>query len=641
MSKNIIICADGTGNRGGVGRGTNVWRLYNALDLNATKPRQVAKYHDGVGTKKTLLTKIVGAAFGWGLTANVRCLYRYIALNYNPGDQVYLFGFSRGAYTVRVLHNILHYLGVPSNTKKFAPQELDNHIKWVIEEYKAACKLAFKDKENVRESLQREFAELSDIAFIGGQHQRVKDVSIGVWDTVNAVGAPANWIRRLICAPWTYDEVIENLPGKSTHARQAIAIDDERSTFNPLFWPEGRSTSIDDRIIQTWFVGMHSNVGGGYPKDGLAHVSLKWMIQELGRICEQKGKQMPLRFLSRSLAEIACKANAHDKMYDSRSAMAVYYRYSPRKILTIVNRGNEAYHKWLKMDSSAADEIDYLNSNAHVTLPLIHSSVINRLIAHTDSYLPITIPGKFNVWSDQLETQSEHLSPEEACQIIETKPEIKAIELNQTVDDKSVNKGLKQWFTQIEGEKSSRAYIWAAFAGFSSYLFFAPSLQTIKGFTCKLMQKEQCVVEASQNVIAEANPFAWFVPDIAKPWLEWIVQNPPVSIIILLALSFLYLWNRHYKSRLRTSGYFFWKHLPAEASDVSVQKVENSMLMKTQASDSALYRRERKAESVDKNPIAKKWSSRVEHLSDYLAKGSTAQFRKLGKAAKKINGTDY
>ena len=652
MSKNIIICADGTGNLGGVGRGTNVWRLYNALDLNSQKPRQVAKYHDGVGTKKTLLVKLAGAAFGWGLTANVRCLYRYVALNYNPGDQVYLFGFSRGAYTVRVLHNILHYLGVPSIPQDFTPQALDNHIKWVVDEYKHSCKKAFKDRQNVREALQREFKALGDVAFIGSHHQRVEDVTIGVWDTVNAVGAPANWIRRRVGAPWTRDEVVESLPGQSTHARQALAIDDERSTFNPLFWPQGRSESVDDRIIQAWFAGMHSNVGGGYPKDGLAHISLDWMIREMERICVTK-QQAPLQFLAQPREEIRCKANAHDKMYDSRAALAVYYRYSPRKILTVVNRGNRDYSDWAESnDVLAGDkrnrhagvvsskgsegEIEFVQAQDKLVLPLLHSSVMDRLLAHTDSYLPITIPAKFNVWSHALEKEENDAS---------APPRIKKIELKTAAQGEDSHKNLKYWFAQIEGQKSARAYIWALFALLSSYLFFAPIFDNARevtgGFVCKALQKGPCPELESNSQSETSSALSWFVPDIAAPWVNWIALNRPVSSIVLLLMALLYFWNRYYKSRLRTSGHFFWKHLPEEASSVSAQQVADSMLMKTQAADTAPQSRARKPGVLDKISLPEEVSRRFEHLTELVSTSGSAQLRKLSKAAKKFNGTDY
>src|SRR5919106_2531604 len=102
MGKNIILCSDGTGNSGGKGRGTNVWRLYKALDVSDPST-QIAFYDDGVGSEDFRLFRIMGVAFGWGLARNVRQLYTFLVRHYHPGDDIFLFGFSRGAFTVRSL----------------------------------------------------------------------------------------------------------------------------------------------------------------------------------------------------------------------------------------------------------------------------------------------------------------------------------------------------------------------------------------------------------------------------------------------------------------------------------------------------------------------------------------------------------
>src|SRR5207302_1086585 len=113
MPKNIILCSDGTGNSGGKGYGTNVWRLYLAVDHHPhnTGP-QVAFYDDGVGSQDFKLFKIIGGAFGWGISENLRELYAFLMLHYQPGDRLFLFGFSRGAFTIRTLANLVRYCGV-------------------------------------------------------------------------------------------------------------------------------------------------------------------------------------------------------------------------------------------------------------------------------------------------------------------------------------------------------------------------------------------------------------------------------------------------------------------------------------------------------------------------------------------------
>jgi uncharacterized protein (DUF2235 family) len=96
--KNIVLCSDGTGNRGGKGHGTNVWRLYRALNLKSVSPPQVAVYDEGVGTEDQKVAKTLGGALGFGLGCNIREFYTALVDHYEPGDRIYLFGFSRGAY---------------------------------------------------------------------------------------------------------------------------------------------------------------------------------------------------------------------------------------------------------------------------------------------------------------------------------------------------------------------------------------------------------------------------------------------------------------------------------------------------------------------------------------------------------------
>ena len=120
--KNIILSTDGTGNAGGVGHGTNVWRLHTAIDRQShltveDNIRQVAFYHDGVGTQDKKILKIIGGAFGYGLKRTIKELYTFLVNNYEPGDQIYLFGFSRGAYTVRLLAGMILACGIIDRNK--------------------------------------------------------------------------------------------------------------------------------------------------------------------------------------------------------------------------------------------------------------------------------------------------------------------------------------------------------------------------------------------------------------------------------------------------------------------------------------------------------------------------------------------
>lgn len=117
MPKNIILCSDGTGNISIKGRGTNVFKMFEAIDLHNPRTRQIAYYDDGVGTSKFKPLMILGGAFGLGLSRNVRQLYTELVRSYEPGDKIYLFGFSRGAFTVRNLAGFINAAGIFDRNK--------------------------------------------------------------------------------------------------------------------------------------------------------------------------------------------------------------------------------------------------------------------------------------------------------------------------------------------------------------------------------------------------------------------------------------------------------------------------------------------------------------------------------------------
>jgi uncharacterized protein (DUF2235 family) len=140
--KNIVLCSDGTGNRGGKTRGTNVWAIFNAvwrgLDCRGQlAPRsQVAFYDDGVGTQSMLLLKILGGAFGWGYSRNIRQLYKALVTAYDRGDAIYVFGFSRGAYTVRGLVDMVMSCGILNRHQFYSSAELDDAVWTVFRAYR-------------------------------------------------------------------------------------------------------------------------------------------------------------------------------------------------------------------------------------------------------------------------------------------------------------------------------------------------------------------------------------------------------------------------------------------------------------------------------------------------------------------------
>lgn len=261
--KRIAICADGTWNdldqidkQTGKRRPTNVTKVARAvLARAADNADQVVLYHDGVGTSGGL-DKFTGGAFGRGIEANIRVLYRFLVYNYEPGDELYFFGFSRGAFTVRTLIGFMNKFGLV--------QKDDDY--WVPDIY--AC------YEGSKGPGSPEYTR----AFHG-----VKDTRpcppikfIGVWDTVGALGAPGFLGQVFNKSKYQYHEVGLNV--HIENAFQALAIDEQRKAFTPDIWM--RPADWTGKLEQAWFAGVHSNVGGGYAPDGLANEALHWIVEK-------------------------------------------------------------------------------------------------------------------------------------------------------------------------------------------------------------------------------------------------------------------------------------------------------------------------------------------------------------------------
>ncbi|MFB2758176.1 DUF2235 domain-containing protein [Shewanella xiamenensis] len=263
MNKRIVICADGTWNRPEkdlkVDFPTNVLRLARAISPMAGdgKPQQVF-YDWGVGS---YYDEVIGGATGRGLHKNIMDGYRYIVQNYSPGDEIYLFGFSRGAYTVRCLCGLINNCGILKRPDARLIQQAFDHYK------KSSAPFAPSGDKSV-EFRQKHSHESREIKFVG------------VWDTVGAMGIPISFLGLFEDKDEFYDTKI----GRNVRvARHALAIDEHRSDFEPTIWQLRDNMDMQ----QVWFAGAHSNIGGSYQpdKDGslLSDNALEWMIAEAER----------------------------------------------------------------------------------------------------------------------------------------------------------------------------------------------------------------------------------------------------------------------------------------------------------------------------------------------------------------------
>ena len=255
MSKNIVVFSDGTGQEGGEGNNSNIYKLFNMVEDRSS--RQIVFYDRGLGTG---WRKITGNVAGMGISKNILECYEFIFENYSAGDDIYLFGFSRGATTVKSLSSFIHLFGILPKSRK-------SLIKKAYKIYK----IKNKDKRNTEAN-----------KFVIKHHTmwcRIK--FIGVWDTVAALGIPNKSIDLIVDKIPFFRHKFQDLSLSFSveKAYHALAIDDERLTFHPTLW---RNNNLKDyqTVNQVWFCGMHTDVGGGYAHPELSDITLEWMLQK-------------------------------------------------------------------------------------------------------------------------------------------------------------------------------------------------------------------------------------------------------------------------------------------------------------------------------------------------------------------------
>lgn len=260
--KRLVVCCDGTWNKPDSRMITNVEKLARTVqtDPGATGGAyQLVYYVSGVGAGSYAADRLLGGAFGFGLFHNVIACYRFLAQNYEPGDAIYILGFSRGAYTARSVAGMLGRVGLLTKTSL-----VEERLPTAVRMYQRTDLPEGAFGASVEE-FKHDHCHPADVQFLG------------VFDTVGALGVPG--LNRL--APQFHDV---QLGDTVRRARHALALDETRLKFEPTFWeardqPGGTATE-DARVKQVWFEGAHSDVGGGYRETGLSDTALLWMARE-------------------------------------------------------------------------------------------------------------------------------------------------------------------------------------------------------------------------------------------------------------------------------------------------------------------------------------------------------------------------
>jgi uncharacterized protein (DUF2235 family) len=271
MPKNVVICCDGTANEFAQHR-TNVVKLFFTLARDPTQ--QVAFYHPGLGTMEPpgaltrvtrIVTRFLGQAFGYGLEADICDAYVFLMKNFEEGDRVFLFGFSRGAYTVRAVASLLRMYGlIPKDNEPLVPYA----IRMLMAIHTIESEGGVESAEEISYfNLAADFKSTFSTRVCTPWF-------VGVWDTVSSVG----WYENPLRLPYTSDNPDIEI------GRHAISIDERRAFFRSNLWiPKGAPPQSGPKDLkQVWFPGVHCDVGGGYAEaeSGLSKIALEWMLKE-------------------------------------------------------------------------------------------------------------------------------------------------------------------------------------------------------------------------------------------------------------------------------------------------------------------------------------------------------------------------
>jgi uncharacterized protein (DUF2235 family) len=273
--KRLVVCCDGTWQRANQDYPTNVAKMSQAIKQENTDPVQLLHYEPGLGSGGRFLDRVFGGAFGWGIDDHIQRAYRFLCANYADGDEIYLFGFSRGAYIVRSLAGLMrvaHGL-LPSNEVLKVPA--------VYEVYRSQGRYSGLDSTEInrREVARKEAA----IQAISADIRPAMVTVLGCWDTVGSLGIPNTvpLLSQQINKKYEFhDFQLSNIIERALHG---VAIDEPRQAFDVTPMMQSRNNLREGQVLQeVWFPGNHGAVGGGSPRSQpLADGALLWMIDTI------------------------------------------------------------------------------------------------------------------------------------------------------------------------------------------------------------------------------------------------------------------------------------------------------------------------------------------------------------------------
>ncbi|CAG8525143.1 17890_t:CDS:2 [Rhizophagus irregularis] len=269
MGKNIVVLCDGTWN--GANSGTNIYKLYKELILE----QQHVKYINGVGIGKSALGFIIDGAVALSLDTKIKEGYKYIVEHYNPGDDIWLFGFSRGAYTVRCIVGMIRNCGILKVDQNNTSEQVDERVDHAYLIYRNRDRNYHPEgtgSDEFKKKLSHPDSKKPVIKFLG------------LWDTVGALGLPIYDIDEGFKYLEFYDQVVPNVVNC---ACQALAIHERNAFFEPCHIYPNSSRTVT--VKETWFPGIHNEIGGGTflsfgGNERISKATMLWMIEHVVQI---------------------------------------------------------------------------------------------------------------------------------------------------------------------------------------------------------------------------------------------------------------------------------------------------------------------------------------------------------------------
>jgi uncharacterized protein (DUF2235 family) len=559
--RKLVLFADGTGNAF-TSQESSVWRLYEALDH--TQPDQIAYYIKGVGTAGWAPLAALDGATGIGVPGNVRKLYRFLCWNWREGDEIYIFGFSRGAFTARTLASLIASQGlVPAEIdgEPVSHAEMARNAMAAWRKYRRSSVPFYKTLPTIwiariiRDVLLFVYHRLFFHRFYCTVRKAMagrKNVEIeflGLFDTVEAFGVPIEELRVAIdwsiWSIWPISFRNHRPSHKAKHICHALALDDERTTFHPLRIDQS-ALAEGQTVKEIWFAGVHSDIGGGYPDSSLSFVPLVWMAEQLG---EQ------LRFQKGTIERFREYQSAIGPRHDSRSGAAVLYRYGPRPIL---------------------------EGDANGGKPVVHFAVVERMLFGCDDYAPIMLPANARVLMPDgsirdLTDGGAHQAMRDAY--------VKKAKRPIAQEESDAFAGMKA--PDADMANLARGAVWWRRVAYFSLLIMTGIIaawpwiaRTIIDASGKSLRESVSDIDWGFSTLlgSVANLLKNVLPSYAGPWLNITLYYPVATSLVVLATWWVWSINSSLRDGIQERARLAWYRPERKASTKNLSRM--SLLFK-------------------------------------------------------------